>query len=450
MARLGLAARLALIMAGGLLLVQFIMTIAYFVDRRGAAPGATVGPLMGQVAALVQVLDLLPPAGHDLALRAATAPGFLARITSKPSDPPPQADALPLVERRLRAQIKGAPDRFVSASIEPDAGFGFHLLPVLAQWRGGHLAVVVGLANGTFLEVDATGDLTARLFGVPIGLFAGVLGVVVALVAVVAVRRETRPLSELSAAVDRFGELLEVQEVPARGAPDVRALVGAFDGMQRRIVDLVRGRSLVLGAISHDLRTYVTRLRLRLELLPEGPQVTRAQADLEEMQGLLDDALSVARGAFGGADGPLTDLAAVVTSECEARQAQGAAVRMTVTHSPSPVRGSPAALRRIAANLIGNALAYGESADVSVTVEGTQVELRVEDRGPGIPAAERARVFEPFYRLEASRSRDTGGAGLGLTIVRQIVEGLGGGIVIADRPEGGARICVRLPRAPEA
>ncbi|WP_341989594.1 HAMP domain-containing sensor histidine kinase [Azorhizobium sp. AG788] len=445
MARLGLAARLALIVAGGLVLAQIMMTMAYFADRRGASDGATIGPLMGQVAALVQVLDLLPPDEHELALRATTAPGFLARIGTRPSALPPLNDALPVIERRLRAQIKAPPERYISASIDARAQFGAKLLPLLAQWRGAHLNVVVGLADGRYLEVEATGDLTARLFGIPVGLVAGLLGVGVALVAVIAVRRETRPLSDLSAALDRFGHSLDVQEVNVRGAPDVRRLVSAFDAMQRRIVELVRGRSLVLGAISHDLRTYVTRLRLRLELLPEGPQVSRAQADLEEMQGLLDDALSVARGAFGIQDGAPADLAAVVAAECTARAAQGAPVRMGVMQSPSPVRGSVAGLKRIAANLIGNAIAYGDGADVSVITLGDSVELMVEDRGPGIPHGERVRVFEPFYRLEASRSRDTGGAGLGLTIVQQIVEGLGGSVAIADRPGGGACLCVRLP-----
>lgn len=450
MARLGLAARLALIVAGGLVLAQIMMTIAYFADRRSASDGATIGPLMGQVAALVQVLDLLPADAQELALQAATAPGFLARMGTRPNALPPLTDALPMVERRLRAQIKASPERYISASIDARAQFGAKLLPLLAQWRGAHLNVVVGLADGHYLEVEATGDLTARLFGIPVGLVAGLLGIGVALVAVIAVRRETRPLSDLSAALDRFGHSLEVQEITARGAPDVRRLVTTFDAMQRRIVELVRGRSLVLGAISHDLRTYVTRLRLRLELLPEGPQVTRAQADLEEMQGLLDDALSVARGAFGAQDGPLADLAAVVAEECVVRGAQGAPVQIGVMHSPSPVRGSVAGLKRIAANLIGNAIAYGDCAEVSITTQGVSVELMVEDRGPGIPDEERARVFEPFYRLDASRSRDTGGAGLGLTIVQQIVDGLGGSVTITDRPGGGTRVCVRLPLSQES
>lgn len=447
MARLGLAARLALIIAGALVLGQILMTMAYFVDRRGAAAGATLGPMMGQVSALVQLLDRVPAADRPLVLRAATAPGFFARIVAEPPAPRPATDTMPVVERRLRAQIDAPPARFVSATIDTRGQYGVKLLPLLAQWRGAHLNLVIGLADGDYLEVEATGDLTARLFGVPVGLFAGLLGVAVALAAVLAVRRETKPLSDLSAALERFGTRLEAQAITPRGAPDVRRLIATFDAMQQRIVELVRNRSLVLGALSHDLKTYVTRLRLRVELLPEGPQTARAQADLEEMQNLLDDALSFARGAFATPPGASVDLAAIAAEECAARRTEGASVEMAAPEGPCPVAGAAPALRRVVANLMGNALKYAGGADVSVAVKGQRVELVVEDDGPGIPQAERQKVFEPFYRLDASRSRDTGGAGLGLTIVKQIVENLGGSVGIEDRPGGGARLRVSLPRA---
>ncbi|GGF75046.1 two-component sensor histidine kinase [Azorhizobium oxalatiphilum] len=444
MARLGLAARLALIIAAGLVAMQMLMSAAYFFDRRPTTGGALNGPMIEQMVALVALLDTVPPEQRALVLRAATVPGFSTDITPNAVPPAPDADVLAFVEKRLRAQISD-PSRAISARVEAEWQVPRLLRPLLLQWRAPHLRVEVELAHGGYLQVDATGELIARLFGIPVGLLAGLLGLGVAFASVWAVRRETRPLSHLSQAVERFGARLEPQPVTPRGAPDVRSLIVTFDDMQNRIVELVRNRSLVLGALSHDLKTYVTRLRLRLELLPDDPQKARAQGDLEEMQTLLDDALAFARGTFAAPGGAPVDLAKIVGEECAARQAVGAQVAMTPPAGPCLVSGAAPALKRVAANLIGNAIAYGGSAEVRVTIEGDQVALVVEDRGPGIPEAERTRVFEPFYRMEASRSRATGGAGLGLTIVKQIVESLGGAVSIAERPGGGARLTVRLP-----
>jgi signal transduction histidine kinase len=224
-------------------------------------------------------------------------------------------------------------------------------------------------------------------------------------------------------------------------------VIHAVNAMQSRIAELIRSRTLVLGAISHDLRTYVTRLRLRLELLPDSEQRRKAAADLNGMQSLMDDALAFARASFGHGGDETVDLARIVRDEIETRIAQGRPVTLTGAERPLWVRGSRAGLARVAANLIDNALTYGGSADVSLHVSGAVVELWVEDRGPGIAAAERGKVFEPFYRLDPSRNRDSGGAGLGLTIVRQIVESRHGTVTIEDRPGGGLSLRVGLPEA---
>ncbi|MDI4667077.1 hypothetical protein K9U40_22535 [Xanthobacter autotrophicus] len=165
------------------------------------------------------------------------------------------------------------------------------------------------------------------------------------------------------------------------------------------------------------------------------------------MQALVDDALAFARATFAPASGERVDLSALARAEYEAHLGAAGAVTLAGDDAPLLVDGARGALARVLANLVGNALAYGQRADITLIDLGERVELRVEDRGPGIPAAERASVFEPFYRVEPSRNRDSGGAGLGLTIVRQIVEGHGGEVVIADRPGGGARLRVLLPKA---
>jgi signal transduction histidine kinase len=446
MGRITIASRLTLIVVGGLIVVQLLMVAAYFVDRRHAAEGATFAPLLGQIAALSLLLDKVPDADRSLVLRSAAGTGFLPSV--RPDVPDDVSDTPPmrLAERRLRRLLGDGDDRFIALTLLPNSQRGLQLGTRFRSFIDSRLHAVIGLKSGDYLEVRTTGDLTMRIFGVPVGLVAGILGFFVAIVALIVVRRETRPLSELSAAIERFGPALELRPVAERGAPDVRALARSMNTMQARIVELVRSRTLVLGAISHDLRTYLTRLRLRLEMLPESEQRTKASSDLDGMQALVDDALAFARASFGDGSDESADLSFIAQVELDARIALGDNVTLSGAGAPLFVRGSSTALARVVANLVSNALAYGGCAELSLLSSEEFVELRVEDRGPGIPADARTTVFEPFYRLEPSRNRDSGGAGLGLTIVRQIVEGYGGRIVIEERPGGGARVRVHLRR----
>jgi signal transduction histidine kinase len=219
--------------------------------------------------------------------------------------------------------------------------------------------------------------------------------------------------------------------------------------MQSRIAELVRNRTFMLAAISHDLRTYLTRLRLRVEMMPDPDMRERATRDVEEMSGLLDDALTFARTSFAGNRSELVDLTEIVRRECSERTASYQTIKWDVPATPIHVWGDPAALARIVGNLIDNAVKYGGEAAVTLsqvgTQAGTEAIMLVDDRGPGVPLAERERIFEPFLRLEASRNRDRGGAGLGLAIARHLVLSLGGTIAVEDRPGGGARFRVTLP-----
>ncbi len=444
MGRIRIAGRLALIVVGGIVLVQMLFAAVYYANNRTAAPRPQIEPLLSRIAALTHLVERLPPAEQAVALRAATGAGFKPSLRA---ERPVEVRSALLwgAERRLRNMLGQAPERYVALALVSRRG-DHQPVERLRDLFGAEIHAVVGLAAGGYLDVVARGGPTLRLFGVPVGLIAGILGFAVALAALLAVRHETRPLSDLAASVERFGKAIEVQPVKARGAPDIRALIGAVNAMQARIVDLIKSRTLVLGAISHDLRTYVTRLRLRIELLPESPQRAKIVADLESMQALMDDALAFARASFANGGEATADLAQIVRMEQAARAGQGAAVKFTGAEAPVFVRGGASGLSRVVANLVDNALAYGGCADLSLHAAGEFAELWVEDRGPGIPPAERAQVFEPFHRLDPSRNRESGGAGLGLTIVRQILEANGGSVAIEDRPGGGARIRVRLPR----
>jgi two-component system, OmpR family, osmolarity sensor histidine kinase EnvZ len=448
MSRIRFASRLALIVVGAIVLVQMLLAAIYFFDGRNVVGRPRVDPVLTQIAALAELLDRVPAADRPLVLGAASGVGFVPRIVEqRPAEI--RSPLLRRAESRLRALL-GATDRYVALSLVGIGPEGERPVTRLRDLIGAQGRAVVVPSTGDYLDVDFRGGQTLRMFGVPIGLVAGILGFAVALIALIAVRRETKPLSDLAAAVERFGAAIELQPLAERGAPDVRAVIQAVNAMQSRIAELIRSRTLVLGALSHDLRTYVTRLRLRLELLPESEQRQKATVDLDGMQSVMDDALAFARATFGGEGGEIVDLAAVAREACDQRRGQGKPVAFADGDAKQPVRGSRAGLMRVVANLIDNALAYAGGAEVSLDADKEEAELRVEDRGPGIPAAERNKVFEPFYRLDPSRSRETGGAGLGLTIVRQIVETHRGTVTLEDRAGGGLRIRVRLPRAAKA
>jgi signal transduction histidine kinase len=284
-----------------------------------------------------------------------------------------------------------------------------------------------------------------------VGLVAGLFGTLVALAALVLMQRATQPLSQLAAAVDSMdigdpsGSPLPVA---ATNIPEIRALVTAFNRLQARLAMLLRSRMALLGGISHDVRTFATRLRLRVDQIPEGPERERAIADIADMIRLLDDALLGSRAGAGELAAELVELDEVVRAEIEDRRAAGAPIDLAIapTAARVAVLGDRLALRRIVSNLADNALKYGAVAHVALAADERVLVLLVDDEGPGIPADQREILLEPFVRLETSRNRQTGGAGLGLAVARALVEALGGTVSIGDAPgAGGARFTVRLP-----
>jgi len=285
--------------------------------------------------------------------------------------------------------------------------------------------------------------------GLPVGFGAGLLGTLIALVALVIMHRETRPLARLAAAVDRMD--LDGQQVllpQARtSAPEIKALVDAFNRLQTRLSQLLRARMAMLGGISHDVRTFATRLRLRVGQIPDATQRDRATNDIIDMIRLLDDALLASRAGAGELTQELVEFDAIVRADAEDRRAAGAAIDLRIDQGAvgATVLGDHLALRRIVSNLLDNALKYGHAAHAAVSMDGQEIVLVVDDEGAGIPPDLRAILLEPFVRLETSRNRQTGGAGLGLAVVRSLVEGHGGVVTIGDAPTGGARFTVRLP-----
>ncbi|WP_232627755.1 ATP-binding protein [Methylobacterium sp. Leaf118] len=305
---------------------------------------------------------------------------------------------------------------------------------------GGALA----LADGSFLTFrSAHGPGLARLGSW--AYLATAMAILVGVAAVVLMHRIAGPLRDLTRAT---GEIGHGKVVPVReaGPDETRGIARALNAMQDRIHRLVTERTQALAAVSHDLRTPIARLRLRLDGLPEGDETRAMGSDLDDMQAMVDSTLAYLRGDADPEPRQVTNVASVLMSIADASSDAGRDVSYAGPgRALATVR--PVALRRALDNVVDNAVRYGTRARISLAVEPEELLLSIEDDGPGIAPDEVSRAFEPFTRLEASRNRNTGGTGLGLTIARRIVEAERGDIVLSSRPEGGLRVLISLPRA---
>nr|WP_316643743.1 ATP-binding protein [uncultured Roseateles sp.] len=278
----------------------------------------------------------------------------------------------------------------------------------------------------------------------------GVRMLIIALAAWFGAAWLSRPMRRLSAAAHGLGEALQRDAAPptldeTQGTVEVREAAQVFNRMASQLQEQFKARGLLVAAISHDLRTPLTRMRLRLETLEHEPAAQRCVADIHEMDGLIESVLQVFRGAHASEAPVSMDMLALAQSLADDLVEQGHAV--TVQGEPALARVQPTALRRVLGNLLGNALRYGERAEVTVVVDGNTVLLHVDDQGPGIPEDQLEAVFQPFFRVESSRNRATGGTGLGLYIARDLISRQGGQLRLSNRPAGGLRAELHLPRA---
>lgn len=445
MLRLGRLARIVLIvlvaLTAGWIGAIALVYLLYDVDAKREIA------LAHRVGALVEVLEQTPPATRSRVLTAATSQILDVSLAREGS-----IDAVVPRRRAVEPEVAAA---FAAALGDRPFVFGRPLVLPPLQQRFPRLAAIlnetelrIGLKTGETLVLVRRNPLLFNRLGLPVGLGAGLFGTLVALIALVVMLIETRPLVRLAASVDRIdlaGPPALLPEVRT-GRPEIRALITAFNRLQIRLSQLLRARMSMLGGISHDVRTFATRLRLRVEQMPEGAERDRAIKDIGDMIHLLDDAVLASRAGAGELAEEMLNFEEIVMLEANDRRAAGAAVEFDGANGArTTVLGDRVALRRIVANLIDNALKYGHAARLSLHRKGQEIVLLVDDDGPGIPADQREMLFEPFVRLEASRNRRTGGAGLGLAIVRNLVGAHGGRIGIADAPSGGARICVSLP-----
>jgi two-component system, OmpR family, osmolarity sensor histidine kinase EnvZ len=262
-------------------------------------------------------------------------------------------------------------------------------------------------------------------------------------VAALFMRSQVKPIRRLAAAAEAFGKGREGDEFAVEGASEVRQAATAFTVMRDRIRRQITQRTDMLAGVSHDLRTPLTRMKLALAMMGNGPEVGDLKADVAEMEKMVGGYLTFARGEGREATAD-TDLGGLLQDVAAAARREGAAITLETAPDLSTTL-RPEAMRRALANLIGNAQRYANNIRVTAHREAEAIEIIVDDDGPGVPAEKREEVFRPFYRLEESRNPETGGIGLGLTIARDVARSHGGDLILADSPMGGLRAILRLP-----
>jgi signal transduction histidine kinase len=314
--------------------------------------------------------------------------------------------------------------------------------------------IEASLANGQWLLVVSTVDLppandpvAAEFSLASVAAWVILALALAALLSVVAARRIVKPLSELSGALDRLGPSGDDPSVPPHGPREIEGMIRAFNRMRERLRRFNEDRTRMMAAMSHDLRTPLTRLRMRIEMAQGIEDQQKMLDELDMMNGMVESILSFTRDDSKQEARSLVDLSALVEGICE--DAVDAGEKVTFS-GPRDVTIScrPTAMRRAISNLVDNAVKYGGKADVTLAPESGRVAITIEDEGPGIPRSEREKVFEPFYRVGSSRNPDTGGVGLGLSVTRSIVWEHGGEINLGSRKGGGLSVRLMLPSGP--
>jgi signal transduction histidine kinase len=430
-----LFARLALILCVGLALAQVLSFTLTMTERDDTTAHMMTDYISREVAISVALLDHLPAdqrAGW-LPQLARRSYGFILG-PGVPGGTPDTARAIHLRD-----------------SITSGIGASYALTANAVPDQQGHMQVHLRLSDGSPLTIDIRPAHALPLAAWLPAVLAGQL-LVLALCCWFTVRLATRPLKELARVADALGPDLKAERLAEEGPSEVAGAARAFNAMQDRIASHMAERMQILAAISHDLQTPITRMRLRVDQMDDEALGCKLAQDLHEMEQLVKEGVTYARTLHGTAEEPhRVDLDALLDSlVCDYMDA-GSAVTFEQRH-PVAVVTRVQALRRIVGNLVDNALRYAGAAAVEVrpSKDGRTVTISVFDNGPGIPDEAIEKVFEPFFRLEASRNRGTGGTGLGLAIARQLAIAMGATLSLHNRPEGGLEGRLVLPGAVDA
>ncbi|SFD91468.1 ATP-binding protein [Massilia yuzhufengensis] len=429
----------------GILISATLTQLAADLERQRVIEQQRDQHLLERAEQLVMATEIVPTSARSVYLSVANRPGLRLEVAA----PQQLASAASWFARSLAARL-GDGYSITSAATRPASCDMPHQQTVLyglirTQWRGACELLNVRLRDGQELRLSVLPPRSAFTgpetdYRTVIGLFLVSIGALAYVVA----RMTTRPLKVLARAAQDLGQDINRAPLALSGASEIRQASAAFNAMQARIRQYIFQRTQMLAAITHDLQTPLTRMRLRLEKVSDIELQERLIGDLSAMQEMVREGLVLARSMDTTENMHMLDLDSLLEAVCADAVDAGQQVELK-GQAGLALLGRPLDLRRCLGNLIDNAVKYGRDARVCVDRINGAARVRVRDSGPGIPAGELARVFDPFYRVETSRSRESGGTGLGLTIARNIAEQHGGSIALANHPEGGLEVTLVLP-----
>ncbi len=440
-----LGTRVSLLLLGGFVVIQLVILAALALPTSGAGRRPYNLPPPIELAAIVHAIEDTPPTERAGLLTAFN--GSLYTMHLLAGRPLARGDdAAPDLAALHGLYAAALPGRDVRIEGQPGP------LGRLLRQRPGPMhflspvQITVYPVGGATLRVDSRPSRLVRTY-LRKRAGQGLIGALLVLTALlIAIRQTTRPIAQLSDNVRRFGTDLSAPDLPPVGSRELRTLAEAFNEMKSRIAELVADRTRMLAAIAHDMRTYLTRLRLRIEFIEDADQRKRAEADLAELGAMLDDTL-----LFAGQNQrrilprPI-DVAEELTAVAALRAEIDEHVRLDPIDAGARlvIRADPLSLRRMLSNLIDNGLRYATCVTLSAWSDAGSVLIRVVDDGPGVPAELLARLGEPYVRGEPSRNRASGGVGLGLAIVRALAAENDALVTMRNRDEGGFEVSLRF------
>ena len=437
-----LFSRSLLIVILPLLILQAVLTYVFYERHWDKVTRTLAFGVAGEVGLLVELLEaartpetqarVLDLARKHFDFAVSLEPGADLRVAAQSSGLLPPAR----LDQKLHARFHEALDHPFAIDTRTDN----------EPNEPSRIAVYVQLEEGLLRVLPLRKRVDSETTRVFIGWMFGLSLLLLAL-AVYFMTRQVRPILRLAWAMDKFGKGRDVGDLRVAGPTEIRRAGAAFNLMRKRILRHISQRTEMLAAVSHDLRTPLTRMKLELEMLGEGRatpgEVDDLRADVEEMTRVIDGYLDFARGEGQETIEP-TELGPLLQEIADRARTPQTPIEVELER-PITLRLRPIAMRRCLSNLMQNAVRYGTYVHVRATSNHGQVWIAIDDDGPGVPEGERDAVFKPFYRLDASRRPSTGGVGLGLTIARDIVLGHGGDIELTEAPEGGLRVLIRLP-----
>ena len=454
--------RLILILIGGLLLAQLVSTGLLLKDRGDIIRENTGLQLVQRIASLVYLLEETPREERPRIVRAFNTALFRTGLSAQPLTPEAQAQPARHLEMLLRQSLSRSTRLQVHTTpLGPEFAPPRHddrhrpaetrerpFAPDSRRFRRPRPAALqasIQLSDGEWLNIQRPLPEAIANWPLKILAYLGVLLVSIILLSLLAVRWVTRPINTLAGAAENLGKDISHPPLAENGPREVKRAARAFNTMQTRLRRYIEDRSQVLAAVSHDLKTPITRLRLRSALLQDEPLQERFNRDLDEMEQMVQATLDYLRGTESKEQPVPININALLESLQDDATELG--WEMTLSGGKAaPYRGRPLALKRCLTNLIENAVRYGLAADVRIEQDERHLTLIVADRGQGVAEEDLESLFNPFYRGEASRARESGGTGLGLGIARNIARAHGGDVILRRGPKVGLEAVVTLPR----